>query len=118
MDNCQDIIYSNDYEDFIIEYVGQQDVIRERGWETCFQRVDPQFGVIYQDSRNVLDGWRNSVLVVPRIFGLLASDETLDELGVMRVRRQPNLALYGQGVLFGIVDTGAGVRKTVDILIK
>lgn len=32
--------------------------------------------------------------------------EALEASGVLRIRRQPSLDLYGQGVLIGIVDTG------------
>lgn len=110
MDNCQDIIYSEDYEDFIIEYAGQEETFRDSVWGQCIQRVDPQFGVIYQNRQNMMESWRNNILMMPRLFGLLASDEMLDESGVTQVRRQSSLALYGQGILFGIVDTGAAVR--------
>lgn len=113
MDNCQDIIYSEDYEDFIIEYAGQEETFRGNIWGACIQRVDQQFGVIYQKRENMLETWRNTVLMMPRLFGLLESEETLEEAGVMQVRRQPGLALYGQGILFGIVDTGAAVRLNV-----
>lgn len=42
---------------------------------------------------------------IPKCYGLLASSN-LDEIGVTQVQRRPNLALRGQGVLVGIVDTG------------
>lgn len=42
---------------------------------------------------------------IPKCYGLLASDN-LDEIGVTQIQQRPNLALRGQGVLVGIVDTG------------
>lgn len=109
--DCQEQIYSEEYEDFIIEYTGQRESIEEFYGVSCYQLVDSQFGVVYQPSREVVDSQRNTLLIMPRCFGLLSSEQTLDEADIFRVRRQPNLSLYGQGVLLGIIDTGAGVRK-------
>ena len=59
--------------------------------------------------RAVDESRRNAELVIPRCFGLLSSTQTLEETGAARVRRQSQLELFGQGVMFGIVDTGDGV---------
>ena len=42
---------------------------------------------------------------IPKCYGLLAADH-LEEIGVAQIRKTENLALRGQGVLVGIVDTG------------
>lgn len=111
MADCQEAIYSEDYEDYIIEYTGQEEEIEDIYRTSCYQFVNNQFGVVYRRGEEVEWGERNSLVIVPRCFGLLNSSQTLEEAGVSRVQRQPNLALYGSGVLLGIVDTGAGVRK-------
>ena len=108
--DCQDIIYSEELEDNIVEYGGQPGVIAEVYETECYQLVNSRFAVIYQEESGVDNTKRNVELEIPRCFGLLSSTQTLEETGVARVRRQPGLELFGQGVLFGIVDTGAGVR--------
>lgn len=109
MADCQEAIYSEEHEDYIIEYYGEEG-IGEVYQTSCYQLVNSRFGVIYPRQSEVPENQRNLLLVVPRCFGLLSSTQTLEEVGVTRVRRQPNLELYGQGVMLGIVDTGAGVR--------
>lgn len=43
-----------------------------------------------------------------RLYGL--SDLlAAEEMGVLRLRRQPHLKLTGKGILFGIADTGERV---------
>lgn len=109
--DCQEEIYSEEYEDFIVEYTGQRKNIEEFYNVSCYQLVDNQFGIVYQLGRQVVESQRNTLLLMPRCFGLLSSSQTLEEAEIIRVRRQPNLSLYGQGVMLGIIDTGAGVRK-------
>ncbi len=48
---------------------------------------------------------------LPRCFALMQEDIG-EAMGVSRIRELPNLDLYGQGVLIGIVDTG--IRYTED----
>lgn len=108
-ENCQDIVYSEDYEDFIIEYTGQRQSIEEFYQVPCYQLVDSQFAIVYQRSEDVVSSQRDTLFIMPRCFGLLSSSQTMEEADIFRVQRQPSLALYGQGVLLGIIDTGAGV---------
>ncbi len=118
MDYCQQRAYSEEFEDFIIDYAGFDERIAESGLDVCFQRANKQFGIVYVRTVNVNEDQRNSVLIMPRCFGLLSSSQMLEEAGAARVRRQPSLSLYGQGVIVGIIDTGAGVRKAVNCLYK
>jgi hypothetical protein len=113
MSDCQEAIYSEEYEDYIIEYAGREEGIETLYKTDCYQLLGSGFGVVYQKSSQVEEKQRNMLLMLPRCFGLLTSGETLEEAGIAKVRRQPRLELFGQGVLFGIVDTGAGVRKSI-----
>lgn len=108
MADCQDAIYSEEYEDYIFEYSREKYIQGYYGVD-CYQLANARFGVLYQKSSEVISSRRDTVLVTPRCFGLLSSTQTLEEAGVMRVRRQPSLELFGSRVLLGIVDTGAGV---------
>lgn len=39
----------------------------------------------------------------------MSSSQVLETTGVARVQRQPALSLYGNGIMVGFIDTGAGV---------
>lgn len=104
--DCQDKIYSEEYEDYIVEYGSRPEL-----YETeCYQLVSSRFAIVYLEGTGLDSRQRNVELEIPRCFGLLSSTQMLEETGIARVRRQPRLELFGQGVMFGIVDTGAGVR--------
>lgn len=108
--DCEEVAYSEEYEDYIIEYFGQGQEVGEVYRTPCYQLLTNRLGVVYQKASEVVEAEKNSLLILPRCFGLLSSAQTLEEAGIARVQRLPNLSLYGQGVLLGIVDTGAGVR--------
>lgn len=108
--DCQEAIYSEDYQDYIIEYYEEPgESIEEKYRTSCYQIVNTRFSIIYQNRNLVVPEEENTLLLVPRCFGLLSSTQTMEETGIARVQRQPGLSLFGQGVLLGIVDTGAGV---------
>lgn len=108
--DCQDKIYSEEYEDYIVEYGSQPELVSEQYQTDCYQLADSRFAIVYLEGSAVEESRRNAELAIPRCFGLLSSTQTLEETGTARVRRQPQLELFGQGVMFGIVDTGDGVR--------
>jgi hypothetical protein len=110
MTDCQEAIYSEEYEDYIIEYAGREEGIETLYKTNCYQLAGSGFGVIYQQASRVEEKQRNMLLMLPRCFGLLSSGEALEAAGIAGVRRQPRLELLGQGVMLGIVDTGVGVR--------
>lgn len=108
--DCQDKIYSEEYEDYIVEYGNRPELVPEQYETECYQLVSSRFAIVYLEGAQVDSSRRNAELEIPRCFGLLSSTQMLEETGIARVRRQPRLELFGQGVMFGIIDTGAGVR--------
>lgn len=110
MDNCADAILSNEYQDFLVEYYGDVSYLEENFPDDCFQVISSRFAVAHTKNR-VAEGNRfGSVYVVPHCYGLLSSSELFERTGIARVQRRPALGLYGQRVLVGFIDTGAGVR--------
>lgn len=114
MDNnvsyCRDIIYSEDYIDFVIDL--RRDVDYEFTLFTeCAQNVSDNYVVEYSD-KALFDtlfsqlGYR----AVPNCYGLMDT-QVLEETGVLRLRRQPYINLYGRGVIFGMVDCGIDYRN-------
>lgn len=107
-EECRRAIYSEDYLDYIVEDYVSGEETREVFEVPCYQEILDSFGIIYSKGINpVLQQRRGAIL--PRCFGTLSSEEMLEASGISRVQRLPGLDLNGQGILFGIIDTGAGV---------
>lgn len=104
--DCREQIYSEEYIDYLVEHVGDNSKIPEWYFSNCFQIACNRYAVLYlQEGRVKYENW-SGVYVIPRVFGLLSSDDTLEEMGVAQVQRMANLNLTGQGVMVGFVDTG------------
>lgn len=109
-DECEEIIYSEEYIDLIID--NDKGVLYEIPYltSTCLQRISSRQAVVYASvmqsgfSINTI-GYR----FLPKCYGFLDM-EALEETGVLMLRRQPFINLYGQGVLIGIIDDGIDFR--------
>lgn len=104
-DNCKEIILSDEYEDFIVEFNGNISIIEDLYQPECIQLISNHFASIYMERRGTEYINRYGYNSVPKCFGLLDMS-TLEETGVNRIRRQPYLDLYGQDILIGFIDTG------------
>lgn len=111
-ENCKEIILSDDYEDFIVEFNGDISMIEERYQPECIQLIGNRFASIYMEKRGTEYINRYGYNSVPKCFGLLDLS-TLEETGVNRIRRQPYLDLYGQDILIGFIDTGIDYTHSV-----
>lgn len=111
-EECLEAVYSEEYMDFIADYSGDdQDIENEYG-VTCYQMLAGRYLILYSNQRR-REELQRAGASLPRCFGLLSSEEILEATGVAAVQRVPGLNLFGQGVMIGIIDTGAGVRKEV-----
>ena len=112
---CRQVATSNDYEDFIIEFTSDLDYLMRELNPVCFSPTGPRFGVFYQprdpqNEKKYLDLYDYSM--IPALFGLLDTT-AVEATGVLKVRRQPYLDLYGNGVIIGFVDTGIDYQNKV-----
>ena len=103
---CQDIIYSNEYADYIV------DVTSIRGREfanqvPCRQQINQSYAVIHVQREREPDQMREFLKYqnLPRLFGLLDVSH-LEDTGVLDIQRNPNFDLLGQNVILGVIDTG------------
>lgn len=110
--NCNEIIFSDDYEDFIIEFNGDISLIEEMYQPSCIQLIGNRFASIYMEKRGTEYINRYGYNSVPKCFGLLDTS-TIEETGVNKIRRQPYLDLYGQDILIGFIDTGIDYTHSV-----
>ena len=106
---CTDRIYSEDYKDYIVEYYGDIDYLYEQYPEDCFQPVSERYAITYTKADSVDTRVNNGSFIIPQCYGLMSSEQMLEAAGISRTQRQPALSLYGQGVMVGFIDTGAGV---------
>lgn len=105
---CREVAISNDYEDFIIEYSSDLETVMQELNPVCFFSTGPRFGVFHQprdvsNEKKYLDLYGHNM--IPDLFGLLDTT-SIEASGALKVRRQPYLDLYGNGVIVGFVDTG------------
>lgn len=112
---CREVAISNDYEDFIIEFSSDVDFVMEQFKPVCFFPTGPRFGVFYQrrdpeNEKKYLNLYEYNM--IPDLFGLLDTT-SLEAIGVLKVRRQPYLDLYGRDVMIGFIDTGIDYQNPV-----
>lgn len=101
---CSEIILSNDVYDLIVSSDERNTPLIE---PACVQSINRNYDVLYYDRSTVppLSIREYSYTSIPKLFSLMDST-SLDVSGILAVQNQPGLALNGEGVLIGIVDTG------------
>ena len=101
--DCQNIIYSNEYYDLIIE----EDSLRERTEYPCVQPLNEQYVTAYisRQSNPPLSLNNYSFASIPKCYGL-SDTQALEASGIYIIQRYPGLELEGNGVLMGFIDTG------------
>ncbi len=99
-------IVSNDYANAIVEY-NRSDSFMAQFNNYPINILDEKYGVIYfpLSETTVPIRFENGYAIIPKLYGLLDA-VNLEAVGVNRVQNIPRLALMGQGVLLGFVDTG------------
>ena len=101
---CRKAVYSNDWYDLILR---NDDIVEGMTEEECLMRLDGAYQMWYfeKDMLPEINFGTYTYSAVPKCLTPL-SERALDASGILSIRNQPNLALTGQGVLIGIVDSG------------
>ncbi len=113
---CKEAIYSDNVLDYILSYYRETEVIQQRYDPICITEIDDYRAVIYKEEEKINSEsiGRLGYGAIPHVYGLM-SEEALEATGVLKIRRQPYLDLYGQNFLVGIVDTGIDFTHEVFI---
>ena len=110
---CQEMIYSNDYADYLIN---SSDMIIEGDESNCctnniMERISIQHCPQKEQRLTNLESVPYSF--IPKLYGLMDSTN-MEVTGVKQVQRPENLALSGRGVIVGMIDTGELVNLVLD----
>ena len=101
---CREAVYSNDWYDLMLR---NEDVVPRMEEAECLMKLGGDYQMWYfrKDMLPEINFGTYTYSAVPKCFTPL-SQQALDASGILQIRNQPNLALTGQGVLIGIVDSG------------
>ncbi len=108
-------IVSEDYADLIIDYNGDLSIFNN--FPSGFiNYIDNKYATLHIPAENMTPNAisKFGYSAIPCLYGL-QSQSSLDSSGVLKQRTDPAYGLTGQGVLFGIVDTGIDYLNRVFI---
>lgn len=102
-----DAAIDESYQNYLIDYLLDGATFLENYPSLCLEPAGNNQAIVYIYQPGAFTGERPDINYnkVPRLYGLMTSRE-LEETGVIRVRRSPQLGLRGIGTLVGIIDTG------------
>lgn len=101
---CKRAVYSNDWYDLMLR---NEDVTPQQELTDCTINIDGAYRIWYFERGLFpeLNYTTYTYSAVPKCFTPL-SEQALDVSGILRIRQQPNLALTGEQVMIGIIDSG------------
>lgn len=124
---CRNIITSEDYADFVIEYNTGQSEFAELYRDACPQIVGTRYGIVYEKLENILPirVQEYSYRSVPKLYGEMDT-EAVESIGSVRLQNVPGLNLRGQDVIIGVIDSGErviilpywGTGKSVECMVR
>lgn len=104
---CEEMIYSNDYSDYMINFyrglVGAEEIYRTG----CVNPIAEKIAVFHMPrSQNYLTNLESvPYSYIPKLFGLMDSSN-LEAVGVKQIQNPNNLGLNGENTIIGFIDTG------------
>lgn len=108
---CEEAVYSNDYYDFIMEYILET---RSELGNSCVQKLDENFDILYlpREGNPPLSIKNYSYNAIPALYAPM-DESALEVSGILRLQNQPTLGLKGQGVMIGFLDSGIDYESQV-----
>lgn len=104
---CEEMIYSNDYADYMINFLegfsGAEEIYRTG----CVNPIIERIAILHMPLReNYLTNLEvTPYSFIPKLFGLMDSSN-MEAVGVKQVQNSGNLGLNGKNVILGFIDTG------------
>ena len=84
---CADRIYSEDYEDHIVEYYGDEQYLYQKYPDACFQIVSERYAIAYTKSGSMDNYVSDGSFIIPHCYGLMSSEQVLESSGILRTQR-------------------------------
>lgn len=117
---CKERILSNEYADFITDYINGIQIEGGEPLDFCYHAIDSGFGIssVRRSQIPPMSIAYYGYSTIPCLYGLMQfnpmgfNPEPLASTGSIRVQNQP-LSLKGKGVILGFVDTG--IRYQMDV---
>ena len=99
-EECIGVPADEEYQEYLIDYILDENLFENELSDYCVFPIGYNQSIIYIKSDNPLTGGdrRFRYNMIPKCYGLMAS-EALEETGVLRVRRSPQLGYRGGGTL-------------------
>lgn len=104
---CEEMIYSNDYADIMINFYRGLEGTEEFFSTGCVNPITEKIAIFHvprtENYLTNLEGTPYSF--IPKLFGLMDSSN-MDAVGVKYIQNPNNIGLTGENVIIGFVDTG------------
>lgn len=124
--SCGEMILSNDYTDWIIDFELTPELIEvnKQNTDYCYRQIDSRLGLVFvrQEQINPVSLLNYTYQRIPALFGLeqdstVVSGQPYDPTplinsGITQVQRAP-LSLSGKGTIIAFLDTGIDYRNPV-----
>ena len=111
---CEEMIYSNDYSDYGINFLKGFEGAEEAYRMGCVNVIDPKIAILHMprpgDYLTLLE--RTPYSYVPKLFGLMDSSN-VEAVGVTSVQNPNYFNLDGKNVIVGVVDTGIDYQNSL-----
>ena len=104
---CRDIILSQSYADFVVEYGGNVDVMINTYSPSCYEIINSNFAIIHKPlpENGQLDSDAYGYNMIPVVMGLMDTT-SMEQSGILPVHYSPASGFRGNGVMVSIIDTG------------
>lgn len=111
---CRERVLSNDYRDFIVAQLDEEEFEPLITEETCQQEMEFIYKVVHIEKERAdpirLDKYSYNSL--PKCYTLL-DIAAMNQAGIAQVQNYPTLNLQGTGVMMGFIDTGIDYQNPV-----
>lgn len=113
---CKEKILSDAYADVIVDYDIPEALGNQTQRDYCRYELDDKYRIVHieREGMEELSIGVYSYASIPKLYGLMQTfrAENLTDMGNLRIQ-EPPLALQGNGVIIGFVDTG--IRYQLDV---
>ena len=105
--NCRDVIMSEDYADFIVEFASNVEAFLETYKDKCPTPIGISYGTVFEPLERALpiSLARHDYQSIPKLYGEVDT-VSVEATGALLLQNLPGLNLKGSGTIIGIIDDG------------